>query len=188
RFEHVRLPYRYDPSERRRLRVRHGRVTAELNGRLCNVAIGYAPPEELSGPSLAVVAQPSSSTAAPVAASSTIHPSHDAEQQPQKERIPGDVQQQQTAMDRCWTRKMDMELMLSYNKAGGDTKKCVDIFLHNSGQVEADELKKVDKVERRLEQLLSVVGFVLDPRVHCVNCGREGAQLHLLGIVNVALA
>uniref|UniRef100_A0A183CN72 MIF4G domain-containing protein n=1 Tax=Globodera pallida TaxID=36090 RepID=A0A183CN72_GLOPA len=166
RFEHVRLPYRYDPSERRRLRVRHGRVTAELNGRLCNVAIGYAPPEELSGPSFAVDAQPSSSTAAPVAASSTIHPSHDAEQQPQKERIPGDVQQQQTATDRCWTRKMDMELMLSYNKAGGDTKKCVHIFMHNSGRVVADELK-VDKVERRLEQLLNVVSTLRRPNDKC---------------------
>uniref|UniRef100_A0A914I8M4 GON-4-like protein n=1 Tax=Globodera rostochiensis TaxID=31243 RepID=A0A914I8M4_GLORO len=164
RFEHVRLPYRYDPSERRRLRVRHGRVTAELNGRLCNVAIGYAPPEELSGPSLAVVAQPSSSTTAPVTASSTIHTNHGAEQQPQKERIPGDVQQQP---DRCWTRKMDMELMLSYNKAGGDTKKCVDIFMHNSGHVESDELKNVDKIQRRLEQLLSVVSTLRRPNDKC---------------------
>jgi hypothetical protein len=40
RFETVKLPYRHDPTERSRLRVRHGRVTVELNGRLRSVAIG----------------------------------------------------------------------------------------------------------------------------------------------------
>jgi len=41
-FEAITLPYRYDPGERRRLRLRHGRVTLEQNGRLKTVNIGLA--------------------------------------------------------------------------------------------------------------------------------------------------
>lgn len=40
-FETVCLPYRFEPSERGRLRVRRGRVTMEHNGRLKTVNIGF---------------------------------------------------------------------------------------------------------------------------------------------------
>ncbi|KAL3114256.1 hypothetical protein niasHT_014100 [Heterodera trifolii] len=139
-FEHVRLPYRRDPSERSRLRVRHGRVTAELNGRLCNVAIAYAPSSLDTSSSDSLSVDPTTSEGA------NVHKQQRQSKEPQRNQ------------NRCcWTRKMDMELMLAYKNAGGDPKKCVNAFLHQrSTQPKIGESVAAEDAEKRLDQLLNV--------------------------------
>lgn len=140
-FEFTRIPYRHDPTERSRLRVRHGRVTVELNGRLRNVAIGY--PRE--GPRTPSGDTTTKTNCGPVSESpSTLSDTLGT-------AVHSDFPQSKAIR---WSREMDTALLLCHNKAAGKRQKCVTDFLNIpkwKGIVNTE-----DEVGCRLDTLLEV--------------------------------
>lgn len=116
-FEQIKIPYRHDPTERSRLRVRHGRITMELNGKLRNISIGgfqnkmttnfkifseYAK----DGQTIELEEEGSNQRNDKEMISTTCEGIHSTS--------PNNSDGQK------WTRQMDAALLIGYNSSGGD--------------------------------------------------------------------